>query len=249
MPKTDDRPLYLQIAADLRARIMSGDLVDKIPSIKTLMPHYGTTTIAVIQRALAVLADEGLVETRHGVGTTVRADRLTPITAVPYIEPTDSKYVLLKVTDATFALDRLPDDEHEIVPADVAQELWLNLGESATLRKQSRVRRADGAPIELIWNYYPKSLSDGTAIEGPRKIGGGVKKLLNSMGHFERSQIDQITGREPTKEEVEVLSLPSNASVLRTLRRIEDQDGDPMEVSVIVKGSHLYALKHQRDLP
>src|SRR4029453_7418963 len=67
------RPLYIQIADDLRSRILDGDLQagDKLPSETELMSDYGVSRI-VVREAVAVLHSEGLVTKHHGKGTFVR---------------------------------------------------------------------------------------------------------------------------------------------------------------------------------
>lgn len=66
---TDPRPLYQQIAADVRDQIADGTLApgDRAPSTNELSSHYlvNPTTSA---KALALLHEEGLVEKRRGLG-------------------------------------------------------------------------------------------------------------------------------------------------------------------------------------
>ncbi len=75
MPADDesDRP-YLRIAASLRDRITAGELRpgDRVPSTRQVVRDFGVA-MATASRALAVLRDEGLVVTRQGSGTVVRA--------------------------------------------------------------------------------------------------------------------------------------------------------------------------------
>lgn len=64
--------LYLQLAALLRARIRTGDLPPRsaVPSITELAAQHELATVTV-RKALRVLIDEGLIETRPGRGTYV----------------------------------------------------------------------------------------------------------------------------------------------------------------------------------
>ena len=66
-------PPYRQVAGELRARIESGDLGpgDRVPSITTLMQEYGIARNTA-RHALAVLAEEGLVEVTPGWGSFVK---------------------------------------------------------------------------------------------------------------------------------------------------------------------------------
>jgi GntR family transcriptional regulator len=250
----DERVLYLRIAADLRARIMSGDLAGQLPSVAVLLNHYKAKSTSVIQRVIETLGTEGLVDSQHGRGNFVRGERVALIEATSYIDPKTSgtRYDLLKVADAIQPPGGLPDYEKtpglEVVPADAVAALLLASSETAVLRKQMRVRRSDDGPIELIWNYYRPDLAQDTALAADAKIPGGAKALLATWGHEESAMDDVVTTRPPTTEEVELLELPIDVSVLRTLRTIFDQDEVPIEVSVIIKGGHLYAHKQRTEL-
>jgi GntR family transcriptional regulator len=64
-------PLYLQLAALLRAQIDNGILTGRVPSVKTLSQEHGVSHITT-EKALAVLKDEGLIHSVIGKGTYVK---------------------------------------------------------------------------------------------------------------------------------------------------------------------------------
>jgi GntR family transcriptional regulator len=63
-------PPYRQLAAILRDRIESGELAGRMPSEKTLIQEYGLAH-GTVRKAIAVLRDEGLVQTTPGWGSYV----------------------------------------------------------------------------------------------------------------------------------------------------------------------------------
>ncbi|HZE40594.1 MAG TPA: TetR/AcrR family transcriptional regulator C-terminal domain-containing protein [Stackebrandtia sp.] len=67
------RPPYLEIAAVIRGHITSGRLRpgDRVPSTRGITRDFGVA-MATATKVIAVLRDEGLVETRPGAGTIVR---------------------------------------------------------------------------------------------------------------------------------------------------------------------------------
>jgi GntR family transcriptional regulator len=69
----DPRPVYVQLAAILRARVESGDITGRLPSERQLQQEFGTAPMTS-RKALRLLADEGLVLTVPGRGTFVRKD-------------------------------------------------------------------------------------------------------------------------------------------------------------------------------
>lgn len=69
----DPRPVYRQIADQLRADILSGTLQpgSMLPSLRALTETYGVALMTVRQ-AIDVLKTEGLVDAEHGRGVMVR---------------------------------------------------------------------------------------------------------------------------------------------------------------------------------
>ncbi|WP_433221224.1 TetR/AcrR family transcriptional regulator C-terminal domain-containing protein [Microtetraspora malaysiensis] len=67
-------PPYRRIVAEIRARILSGDLRpgERMPSIRQIAQRWGVA-VATATRVMATLRDEGLVETKVGSGTVVSA--------------------------------------------------------------------------------------------------------------------------------------------------------------------------------
>jgi GntR family transcriptional regulator len=69
--RRDPTPLHEQLAAILRAQIASGEITDMLPSESYLQQQHGISR-GTVRRAIAILADEGLVFTIRARGTFVR---------------------------------------------------------------------------------------------------------------------------------------------------------------------------------
>jgi DNA-binding GntR family transcriptional regulator len=80
-----DWPLATQLAQLLRGLIRSGELAtgDRVPSEAQLARDYDISRDTA-QRALAVLADEGLIMRRRGIGSIVA--KVDPVREVPAVE-------------------------------------------------------------------------------------------------------------------------------------------------------------------
>jgi DNA-binding transcriptional regulator YhcF (GntR family) len=80
---------YRQIAGELRARILAGDLRpgDRVPSVRQIAQRWGVAA-ATATRVTAVLRDEGLVEARVGSGTVVSGRARRERAGRPVTEPT-----------------------------------------------------------------------------------------------------------------------------------------------------------------
>jgi DNA-binding GntR family transcriptional regulator len=67
-------PVYLQLAAHLRERIIFGQITARLPSLAELGAETGLS-VGTIRRAINVLADEKLVQAVPGRGTFVASSR------------------------------------------------------------------------------------------------------------------------------------------------------------------------------
>jgi GntR family transcriptional regulator len=63
-------PVYVQLADILRDRIASGELTNRVPSVRTLAQEYGVSHITA-DKALRVLKDENLIRSVRGKGAYV----------------------------------------------------------------------------------------------------------------------------------------------------------------------------------
>lgn len=222
-----------QIAADLRARIMSGDLApgEQIPSTPQLEERYGASN-PTIQSALKALKDEGFLTSHRGKGVYVRDKQPFTVDVSPYIEPSPGgySYDLLEVS--------------EVRPTgDIARELDLGADGFAVLRR--RLLRLDGEPVELDWSYYPLDIVAGSPLTQQQKIRGGAPRVLAELGYPQREMVDTVSVRMPTTEEVEMLDLPA-VPVMRQFRVIYSDGHRPVEVSELIKGAHLYQLRYRQ---
>jgi DNA-binding GntR family transcriptional regulator len=64
---------YREIAVDIHQRITAGEFKpgDQLPSITSLMEHYEVPGLNTIRQAQHLLVEDGLIETRQGVGAFV----------------------------------------------------------------------------------------------------------------------------------------------------------------------------------
>ncbi len=94
-------PPYLRIAAAIRHRIATGALRpgDRVPSTRQVVRDFGVA-MATATRALVVLRDEGLVVTRPGSGTVVRAPDPPTRRRAPGRELTTDRVVATAMTVA-----------------------------------------------------------------------------------------------------------------------------------------------------
>ncbi|WFR58545.1 GntR family transcriptional regulator [Anaerocolumna sp. AGMB13025] len=65
----DNIPIYIQIANDIKEKVISGQLkeAEKLPSIREYSVMYEVTSLTV-QRAMQQLEADGVIRTKKGVG-------------------------------------------------------------------------------------------------------------------------------------------------------------------------------------
>jgi GntR family transcriptional regulator len=232
----DGRPRHQQIAADLRAQIMSGDLPPgtKLPSTQHMVQRYAAAN-ATIQHALAALKDEGFVYSQVGKGVYVRDKQPFAVQVAAYLAPAPRGYAyrLLDVTEIR-------------PPVEITEALNLADNGPAILRK--RLALHNGEPVELSWSYYPAEIAAHSSLARRAKILGGAPQALETLGYPQRDFADRLSARLPTTEELETLELPADVPVIRQFRIIYSDHGRPVEASILVKGAHLYELMYHQTI-
>lgn len=237
MAKTaDGRPRHQQIAAEIRAEIMAGDLKigAKLPTTRELEARFGVTN-TTIQDALQVLKNEGVLRGERGQGVFVRARKPHVVDVAAYFVPSPDGYTY-KVLDVAEVRP----------PADVAEA--LGLAEEGTALLRHRMTLHKGEPVELNWSYYPLDIARDTDLMQRAKIRGGAPRVLAEVGFPERRFVDRVSVRPPTTAEVTALDLPATVSVICQMRVIYSDNDRPVEVTVMAKAGHLYELRYQQQV-
>jgi GntR family transcriptional regulator len=211
---------------------MAGDLAPgtQLPSTAHLVEEFDVSNTTV-QKALAVLKGEGYLTSRQGKGVYVRDRQPFRVEVGTYFTPSPGgySYELLEVAE-------VPS------PAEVARALRTGSGDRVLLRR--RLLRHGGRPVEVEWSYYPLELAGGTELAGSNRMRGGAPRVLADLGYPQRYFVDAVSARMPTTEETELLALP-DVPVIRQFRVVYSDEDRPIEVSILVKGSHLYELLYR----
>ncbi len=158
-------PKYDQIAGDIRGRIVRGELRagDALPSERELTERWSVARATVV-RALDVLRQEGLVETRQGTGSTVRE-------RAPLARTAGERYRTAVRTGQVYTAGEYAEiigAELLPTPEEVATALNINVGEQVarrhrvTFEGETRLRpRGRGSP--QTWPPRPHASSTGSA--------------------------------------------------------------------------------------
>ncbi|MFD2028410.1 UTRA domain-containing protein [Promicromonospora aerolata] len=136
---------------------------------------------------------------------------------------------------------------HGHAAADVA--LALRLPDDGTAVRRRRILLHNSAPVEVSTSYYPADPVAGAPLAHRSKVPKSAPAVLLRLGMPERRFIDRVSARQPTGEEIVLLTLPGGLPVLRQLRTILADDDHPVEVSVLIQGAHPYELQYRQDVP
>jgi DNA-binding GntR family transcriptional regulator len=167
---TSRQPKYLRIHRALRDNIAGGHWAagHPLPSQQELAAQFGVS-IMTLRQALQLLADDGLIETRHGAGTYVAARYAYDLGELR------SFAADLRAQGAEISTELLAADT-VMPPADVAARLGAP-GEVLRLR---RLRLSGGRPLIVQTSYLPAALA---GIVEPANLGHrGLYTMLSEHG-------------------------------------------------------------------
>jgi GntR family transcriptional regulator len=234
VPDDGSRSRQRQVAGDLRALILAGDIGagQRLPSTAELKQRYAVNNMTVT-RALAILTAEGLVEGHKGRSVVATGRRPAVVRA--------SHYPSIRTPGRQTSVSLVEVGEGP-APAQVAAAFGLPPGGPVVFRAQ--VALLDEAPAELVWNYYPVEIARDTALAAPRPLAGGSPVALAALGHPVRSAVDRVSVRPATVAEFVALALPGDIPVLRQFRVAYSDDGRPVEATIMIKAGQQFEIRY-----
>ena len=214
---------YHHIAEELRGRILSGTYAAGrlLPSESELSSEFGVSRVTV-RKALEILRDDALVDSRQGFGWFVAGDTVRqPLARLATIEDQ------MRASGA-IPQRRVLDFAFEKAPKKVAQALST----SQVLRVR-RVTLADGEPFAIVTVWCPAELAENVSRADVER--SPFYELLD----VPLSGATQTIGADAaTPEEAEVLKVPAGSPVLRCVRTTSSTDERVVLVSHHVFPAH-----------
>jgi GntR family transcriptional regulator len=236
------RPMYQQIAEDLRAQIESGTLAPgaQLPTELELRDRYDSSR-NTIRDAVKRLTSQGLVETRPGQGTFVTR-RIDPFVTVLTADPRsggrrDEAVSYLSDVKRTHrrADVSTPKVEIQIPSAEVLRRLRVPLNTQVVSRHEKYY--IDDTPWSLRTSFYPMDFvtKGATQLLMAEDIPqGAVRYLAETIGLEQIGYRDWITARVPDTTEQAFFGVAHDATVFEIFRTGFDQTGTPLRVTVTV---------------
>lgn len=216
-------PLYHQLAEQLGAAINGGELQPGDPfENEVALAQRLSVSRPTVRRAIQELVGQGLLLRRRGLGTTVanrKIHRRAELTSLY----DDLSRVGDTPTTRVLTLERVRDER-------VANA--LDLPADTEFLAIVRLRSSGDAPLAVLRNWLPPSVSDITREE---LEGDGLYALLRERGVRPVVAHESIGARTATAAERRYLGIRSSEPVLTMTRSAFDAVGKPVEF-----GDHCY---------
>lgn len=236
--KSAEKPRYQQLADELRARILSGQLAGatSFPTESALCTEYGVSRFTV-REALRRLQNEGLIARRRGSGTVVQP---AAARGGALHQPLSNVGEILQYArDTRIAYDHLG---LQSMPKAIAVQIAMPVSDKWYRFRGVRRQVTDGQPIALTEAYVIAELAPAVAEILPpadaadQTINPGANTLfqfISNAAGLSMSRVTQDIQAVPASAEVaSALDIPRRSACLRILRCYHDQDGRMFEMSV-----------------
>jgi len=230
------RPMYRQIAEDLREQIESGALAEgaRLPPEVELRDRYQASR-NTLRDAIKWLAGLGLVETRPGQGTFV-VRKIEPLVTIigPDLVADGSPYPYEATAQRRRASTTVP--QVSILEADRLVAGRLQLPEGAEVISRHRQRLLDGGPWSLQTAYYPRQLADDGAqrllMSGDMTEGESMY-VEQSLGLRQGTWSATLAARPPAGYEMDFFGLADRSTwVVDLIQTCYDQSEKPICVAI-----------------
>ncbi|ORE98571.1 phosphonate metabolism transcriptional regulator PhnF [Aurantimonas sp. 22II-16-19i] len=212
---------WRQIADHLRLDIAEGRLSDMLPSEARLAERFAVNRHTV-RRAIATLAEEGLLAATRGRGTfvTPRPGRIA------YPVGSSSRF-----SENIGAASREPGGSmigavREAAPADIAARFGCRIG--APLVRLELLRVADGAPLIVSTVWFEEARVPG--IVAAYAEAGSITKALASLGFAEQRRLwTRVAAIAAEPGDAEHLACPLAAPLISTTSLTVTAAGEPLQ--------------------
>lgn len=229
LDKDNAIPLYLQVCSFLRNEILKGTYVDKLPSEHELMDFFQVSR-ATIRRAIRKLIEEGVLETRQGLGTFV---------SIKSIEEWLGH--LSTYFDIVNEMGMKPNIKLLHKGIIKASQDVLSIFGTAEIYETIRLRLANDMPVVLEKQYYTLEIGQKLSKYDLNNI-STYDILENELGITLWEAKQTISAVIPTAEERRLLKLVDNmpCCALLSTRLVVDVQKKPREYEKSVYRADMY---------
>lgn len=241
-------PAYQRIAADLRARIASGELAPdvRLPTEHELAERYGVAR-QTVRNGISVLVSEGLVVARRPLGHFVRRRE-----QMSY-RPQEESRVGARPEMDTFVQQisnegRVPTQTIDVAlvqaSPDIAARLRIDEGTIVVARR--RIRFINGQPVNINDSHYPLDVVKDSPIMSPEDVKVGTNQALADLGYPQVRAVDEIFVRMPNPDQIHRLDLGPGTPVAVHYVTGYTADDRPVRCTINVLPGDLHRIVFDR---
>ncbi len=231
LDRSNSVPLHLQIRNSIRNEILKGTYTERIPTEHELMEHYAVSR-ATVRRAIRTLIDEGVLESRQGLGTFVAT---RPIEE--WLGNLGTFFDIIGEMGMEPRIQVLKQGK-----ADAPQDAAKIFG-CPELYETVRLRLANETPIVLETQYYPLEIGEKLARFDLNNV-STYDVLETELGVSLWEAKQTIGAIIPAAAEKKLLGMNSEPScALLSKRLVVDHGGQPVEYEKSIYRADLYAFR------
>ncbi|GGJ13925.1 GntR family transcriptional regulator [Streptomyces brasiliensis] len=220
--------LYQQVAAAIRAAILSGEFAPDslLPSEAQLMARYGVSR-PTVRNAIAALRAEGLIDVRHGKGSFVRSSGHPVLTIERRISRT---------TEGTFVMPNGDIWQEAEQPSTYRTRTTKDTGRLLQLDEEEALFGCDRLLIDpstgtrvMHRTLIPFEVAEAVPLLGkePCKPPAAIYRVLTTAG-YTLSWTETVRAHMPLPDERTTLRLPDATPVLHVARTAHGTDDSPL---------------------
>ena len=219
----DHRPVYIQIAETLRARIVSGYYDDKIDGELPLAGEFKVSR-RTIQQALEILVQEGLLVRQHGMGTFINRKGV------------EKRYrAIASITEGIIGQGLKPEfTVLASAPASASDEerAFFRINPSDRVYRHKRLVAADGRALAVVETSLNLRFLEG--LELSHLSQSLYQTLRHQFGRTVVQAEDQYIPAVADAETAQLLGIAVGHAIFVAIRRATDQTGAPIELSRVL---------------
>ncbi|MFK0235940.1 GntR family transcriptional regulator [Streptomyces vinaceus] len=243
-------PRYVQIADEIVQQIRAGVLGagDMVPSESELVDRYGVSG-GTIRKAMVEVRASGLVETRHGKGSIVKArppvrHRSSDRFRRTHRQEGRAAYLAESAQSGAEAKVSVLFIGPMEAPEGIAGRLGVEAGAQVLARRRLYFR--NGTPVETATSYLPWDVvKDIPELFAENPGGGGIYARLEEHGHVFAEFVETLQARPASKAETSELALSPGAPVVHLLRDAVTEAGRVVEVCDTLMAADQFVFEYR----
>jgi GntR family transcriptional regulator len=238
---------YQYVADVLRADIASGKYAAgaQLPSETVLVETFEVSQ-PTIRAAIRSLQTEGLVESRHGIGTFVCEGQR-------WQRHSRSRYGRARADEGLLSSNlehRILSAGKKVVPDHIAAVMDISPDTEVIARYRRLSDPVTKQVREMGASYLPLEIAEGTFLEEPVVVPKALFLCVEELSHKQYATAKDIWEPGPASvEEAVGLNLPTGAWVMRVIHVARAADGTILEVSESVWPASQVQIVDEYDIP